>query len=223
VSDVAATVDAIARLAAAIGGPVLELGVGTGRIAVPLAARGVEVHGVDASAEMLRRLADRPGGAAVQAVLGPMDDPVPEGPFAVVFVAFNTFFNLLTTEAQQRCMRSVAGRLLPGGSFVVEASVPGPRPAPGSTTLEVRSVELDRVVLVATAHGADGVVSGQHIELGEGGIRLRPWRVRMASPEELDQLASAAGLRLVSAWSGWRGEPFDDDSVTRIAVYRPMR
>ena len=222
VSDVEATVEKVAALADAIGGPVLELGVGTGRLAIPLADRGVEVHGVDASPAMLARLQANDVTRRVQAFLGPMEGAAPPGPFGVVFVAFNTFFNLVAPGAQDACMRSVAARLRPGGAFVVETFVPDDPPPVGTTSVDVKAVELDRVVLVATVQEAAGVVAGQHLELAEGGVRLRPWRVRVASPDELDAMAAAAGLQLESAEGGWRGEPFDDDSATRVAVYRRM-
>lgn len=212
----------MAALAAEVGGPVLELGVGTGRLAIPLAARGLEVHGVDASAAMLRRLAARPGGERVRTTLAAMEAPEPPGPFAVVLVAFNTFFNLVTAGAQEACVRSVAARLQPGGAFVVETFVPDDPPPPTTASLEVKAVELDRVVLVATVQEDGGVVSGQHIEISSGGVRLRPWRVRLAAAEDIDAMAAAAGLELASASSGWRNEPFTDESATRVAIYRRM-
>jgi len=223
ISDTEATVDAVAALAADAGGPVLELGVGTGRLAIPLAARGIEVEGVDASAAMVRRLQAKPGGAQVRVTIGPMEAADPPGPFGVVLVAFNTFFNLTALARQEACMQSVAARLGKTGVFAIETVVPA-EPAHGSgTALEVRTVELDRVVLVATAHGDDGrTITGQHIELSERGVRLRPWRIRVASPAELDAMAAAAGLALTSEAADWRGAPFTEASQTRVAIYRRM-
>ena len=223
VSDVEATVARVAALAAETGGPVLELGVGTGRLAIALAARGVEVHGVDASTEMVDRLRSKAASDAVQVTIGPMDGHEPAGPFGVVFVAFNTLFNLTSAAAQQACMRSVAERLVPGGVFAVEGAVPADTAEAAPAALEVRTVELDRVVLVATERDADGrTVAGQHIELSRTGIRLRPWRIRMATPAELDAMASAAGLTLDAQWSDWSGTPFSDQSAARVALYRRM-
>ncbi|MGH2683927.1 MAG: class I SAM-dependent DNA methyltransferase [Actinomycetota bacterium] len=221
-SDADATVAAVAALAAEAGGPVLELGVGTGRLAIPLARRGLDVAGVDASAAMVERLLAKPAGERVRVTVGSMQGPEPAGPFGVVFVAFNTFFNLPTESAQVACMRSVAARLHAGGVFAVETVVPGDQ-RPGGTTLEVRTVELDRVVVVATAASDDGrTVTGHHIELAEAGIRLRPWRIRMVTPAELDAMAGGAGLRLVSEAADWSGSPFGEGSTTRVAIYRRM-
>jgi len=223
ISDTEATVDAVAALAAEAGGPVLELGVGTGRLAIPLATRGIDVEGVDASAEMVRRLQEKPGGERVRVTIGPMEAGEPPGPFGVVFAAFNTFFNLTTATQQAACMQAVAARLRPRGVFAVETVVPAdPAPTAG-TAIEVRTVEVDRVVLVATAQGDDGrTINGQHIELSEGGIRLRPWRIRVAPPAELDAMAAAAGLALASEAADWRGAPFSEASQTRVAFYRLM-
>jgi len=222
ISDTEATVDAIAALAAEAGGPVLELGVGTGRLAIPLAARGLEVTGVDASAEMVRRLQAKRGSNHVRVTIGPMEADEPPGPFGVVFAAFNTFFNLTTATQQAACMQAVAARLHERGVFAVEAVVPAD-PAPTSgTAIEVRTVEVDRVVLVATAQGDDGTVTGQHIELSERGIRLRPWRIRVTPPAELDDMAAAAGLRLTAEAADWRGAPFTESSHTRVAIYHRM-
>lgn len=224
VSDAEATVARIAELATTCGAgaAVLELGVGTGRLAIPLAGLGLDVHGVDSSPRMLERLAAKPGGSAVTAVLGPMEGDVPAGPFAVVFAAFNTFFNLDSPAAQRTCFRSVARRLVPGGAFVIETVVPAGGPEEDTTDLTVRTVETDRVVVVATRTGRGGAVSGQHVELSERGIRLRPWRLRLTPPAELDEMAAAAGLRLDAATADWRGSPYGDASPTRVALYRHM-
>jgi SAM-dependent methyltransferase len=239
VSDVDATVDGVlalldehattaadpSRPASVAGRRVLELGVGTGRLALPLAARGAEVVGIDASPEMLARLAEKPGADAVVARLGDMADvgSLDLGPpFAVAFVAFNTFFNLTTRAAQVSCLRGVAAQLVPGGVFAVEAFVP---PDPGTAPDAVvtpRTIAADRVVLtVARRDHESQTIAGQHIELTEaGGVRLRPWLVRYAAPRELDELAAEAGLALVRRSADWRGAPFDDESTAHVSVYR---
>src|SRR5690606_37624838 len=175
VSDVAGTVEAIARLAG--GGPVLELGIGTGRLALPLAAAGVEVHGVDASAAMVARLRAKPGGDAVPVLVGDFAERLPavDGGFSVVFVAFNTFLNLVVPGAQQRCLELVAAALRPGGAFVVEAFVPADDPV--ASGVDVRSVGTDEVVLSVFKRDGD-VVSGSLVSLSPAdGVRLRPWSV----------------------------------------------
>jgi len=151
VSDVPATVRALARLAGP--GPVLELGVGTGRIALPLAATGVEVHGVDASSAMLDRLRAKPGGDRVTTTCGDMATALPAGPYPLVFVAYNTIFNLLTEEAQRACFAAVTSRLTPGGRFAVEAFVPDD-PARSGSSVDVKALTADRVVLDVARYAA---------------------------------------------------------------------
>lgn len=227
VSDVDATVDGIAALVAP-GSAVLELGVGTGRLALPLAARGLAVTGVDAAPEMLAQLARKPGAAQVRTVLADMaaiGDPVHDGtlagPFSLAFAAFNTFFNLTSADAQRACLRGAAARLAPGGRVVIEAFVP---PEPGTAADSVvtpKTIDADRVVLtVARRDDAAQTIVGQHIEISEAGIRMRPWQVRYAAPRELDELAAAAGLTLERRTEDWRGTPFGPDSVSHVSVYR---
>jgi SAM-dependent methyltransferase len=201
---------------------VLELGIGTGRLALPLAARGLEVHGIDSSDAMVQRLRAKPGGADLSVVLGDFADVATavDGGFAVVLVAFNTLFNLATEEAQRRCFVNVAARLRPGGSFVVEAFVPDESPGDdGRVTPSV--VEADRVVLQVTRRDVDQqTVSGNTVSITERGIRLRPWLIRYAAPAELDAMASAAGLTLAERWSDWHGSAFDGESAQHVTVYR---
>lgn len=221
VSDVDATVHRVAVLAARRGGGrVLELGVGTGRLALPLAARGLHVTGIDASAEMLDQLRAKPGAEQLDLVHADMAELPVTGPFATVFVAFNTFFNLITREAQQACLRRVRDVLAPGGRFVLEAFVPG-RDADDASGVSARTVALDRVVLTAARRDATTqTISGQHIEITENGVRLRPWVVRYATVIQLDEMAAAAGMRLEERHADWHGTPFDDASEHHVSVYR---
>lgn len=213
----------------AAGGRVLELGVGSGRLAAPVAAAGLEVWGIDSSAAMLDRLAARPGGQVVHAVLGDMADPVPpldaagarpsEG-FAVAVAAFNTFFLLASATAQASCLRAVAGLLAPGGRVLLETYVPADPPADARTVLEPRAVELDRVVFTLSTHlPMEQVVHGQHVELRESGTRLRPWVLRYLLPTQLDDLAADCGLRLRERWGGWDRSPFTSTSPVHVSVY----
>lgn len=218
VSDIDATVAALQRLAA--GQPILELGIGTGRIAVPLAAAGANVSGIDASNAMLDRL--RAKQPVVPAVLGDMVEDLPAGPFGLVFAAYNTLFNLTTHARQQACFDAVAARLLSSGCFVIEAFVPDPqRPAGG--TVGVRSVAVDRVVLSVDVHRPqDQTVDAQLVELTEsGGVRLRPAMIRYSHPAELDEMAKACGMVLSGRWEDFSGTPFDADSPRHVSVYRP--
>ncbi|HEY6532047.1 MAG TPA: class I SAM-dependent methyltransferase [Acidimicrobiales bacterium] len=237
----------VERLAAMAGdGPALELGVGTGRLAIPLAARGPLVVGVDASSSMLDRLAAHlapaPGStpARVVPLLADMadvaaavhsaaaDDPqVPTG-YPLVFCAYNTFLNLHTEDAQRRCLEGVVALLEPDGALVVEAYVPAAPEEIPRTSLDVALVTTDAVVLTCTEHdAATQVVTGQHVELREGNVKLRPWRIRYLAPEQLDAMAVAAGLVLDERWADWHGGPFldgadgGDVSANHVSVYRP--
>src|SRR5919201_835972 len=163
--DTAACVELLAALAGP--GPVLELGVGTGRVALPLAARGLRVHGVDASEAMVARLRAKPGGEAVEVTIGDLAQVPAEGPFTLVFVVFNTLFCLLTQEDQVRCFARVAERLAPGGAFVVEAFVPDPGRLARLQELTVDHVGADRVILTATRRDPVGQrIDSQHLVLG---------------------------------------------------------
>lgn len=234
-ADAFDTEGAVATLTDLAGpGPVLELGVGTGRLALPLAAAGLTVVGLDASPAMFEQLAAKPGAAGVHTVLADMaevgpavagaaasGDGIPSAGYRLVFCAYNTFLNLDTEEAQRRCLAGCADLLAPDGAVVIEAYVPAPPEGVPRTSLDVARVTTDAVVLTATEHDPVAqVVTGQHMELRDGTVRLRPWRVRYLTPEQLDALAADAGLVLSARWQDWRGTPFDDDSDTHVSVYR---
>ena len=226
VGDAATAAAVVAELAD--GRPVLELGVVSGRLAVPLTAAGVEVWGLDASPAMLERLADRDGGDRVHAVLGDMADPAAAlataeaaaPAFGVVVAAFNTFFLVTSEEGQAACLRSVASLLAPAGVVALECFVPADPPAAVERVLEPRTVAVDHVVLTVTEHDpATQVVRGQHVELRESGTRLRPWVLRYATPQQLDALAAGAGLRLVERWRGWDRGPLGGGDPMHVSVY----
>lgn len=218
VSDIEATVRLVASRCSSSDAAVLELGVGTGRLALPLADQGLRVTGVDSSAAMLERLTARDPDGRVTTVLGDMVDDLPDGPFDVVLVAYNTLFNLLSADRQRACFVAVAQRLVPGGAFLVEAFVP----APGSgSQVSVRSMTVDTVVLSASLLRADEqTAEGHYIEISEaGGIRLRPWSIRYCSPDELDAMAATAGLRLAARWEDVERRPFTADSERHVSCY----
>ena len=221
ISDVDATVDDLLGLAG--GGPVLELGVGTGRLAVPLAERAPQltVVGVDSSDAMLARLRARPPAPNLVVHRGDMVDDLPAGPFTLVFVAYNTVFNLLTAERQRSCFAAVAERLVHGGRLLVEAFVPDEPPRDGDH-VDVRTLTADRVVLSISRHDARAQrADGQFVELTEaGGVRLRPWSIRYASPDELDAMARGAGLAREHRWEAFGGHPFHAGSPRHVTVYR---
>ena len=222
ISDVGTTVSVLAQLADEFTPlPVLELGVGTGRLAVPLAARGVRVVGLDTSSSMLAKLAENDPARSVTTCIGDMVDDQPAGPFAMVFVAYNTFFNLLSEERQRACFAAVAERLVPGGAFVIEAFVPEPQPG---SSVTVRSMTVDAVVLSVTAHDpAAQTAQGQYISISStGGVRLRPWAIRYATVEQLDAMALDSGFRLAERWEDTERAPFNADSPRHVSVYRTI-
>ena len=204
------------------GGRVLELGVGTGRLARPLAARGRMVIGVDASAAMLSRLAGQAEvGGMTRGVKADMARlPLASGAFGLVFVAYNTLFNLPDLDRQRWCFDSVSRCLGPGGAFVIEAFVPRPDNE-SAQGVAVRDIAIDRVVMTASRlDHVDQTISGQHIEIRESGIRLRPWFLHYLHPEQIDEMAAAAGMPLEQRFSGWHREEFDENSETHVSVYR---
>jgi len=217
----ATTAPAVEFLASLAGaGPVLELGIGTGRIALPLAARGIEVRGVDASAEMLARMREKPGGADIPVTMGDFAGVPVEGAYSLIFVAFNTFFGLPTQDDQVRCFRETAAHLAPGAAFVIEAFVPDLSRFDRGQRLEATLVENDRVLLDAARHDpAAQTVAASHVLLTEQGTRIYPVRLRYAWPSELDLMARLAGMRLRERFGGWSREPFTADSGGHVSVY----
>ena len=200
-------------------GPVLELGVGSGRLVPALAAAGCSVLGVDASQSML--LQCPPGLATVQADLATL--PLRQAPFAGAAVcAFNTLFNLPTAEAQLALMQQVAATLLPGGALVIEAITGaalsnGPPQSVGVSRMTASDLVLSATLLDTEAQ----TIQGQHVEITEAGVKMRPWLLRWTTPRQLDQLAALIGLSLTERFADWDLTPFHDDSDKHISVYRP--
>jgi SAM-dependent methyltransferase len=220
ISDVDATVTMLAGLAAEFAPlPVLELGVGTGRLAIPLAARGVTVVGLDASAAMLAKLTENDPRGSVSIRLGDMVDDQPAGPFGLVFVAYNTFFNLLTEARQRGCLAAVAQRLAPGAALLIEAFVPAPQ---AGSSVSVRSMTAESVVLsITTHHEENQTAEGQFISFSESeGVRMRPWAIRYSTVDQLDALADESGFRMAERWEDAERVPFTADSPRHITVYR---
>jgi SAM-dependent methyltransferase len=217
--DPTEAVEMLAELAD--GGPVLELGVGTGRLAIPLAERGLPVSGIDASEAMLAKLRAKLGSASVSVTVGDFADVAVDGPFRFVFVAFNTFFGLLTQDDQLRCMANVAARLEPGGRFLIEAFVPDLSRFDRGQRTSVSSIGSDVVVIDVGAHdlGRQQVTSA-HVVLTETGTRIYPVQLRYCWPSELDLMARLAGLELEHRWADWQHAPFTANSWTHISVWR---
>jgi SAM-dependent methyltransferase len=221
VMDTRVAVDRLAQLAA--GGPVLELGIGTGRLALPLVARGLDVHGVEASPAMVERLRTKPGGAEIPVVLGDFTDvnvPVP-GAFSLVVLAFNTIFALPSEDAQLACFRTAARHLRPGGRFVLEAWVLEPGRFVDHARVSVRHVTADRLSLdTAVVEGGGERMQTVQVVFGDEGVRLFPANHTYAGPRELDLMAKAAGLEREDRWAGWDRRPFDVASKGHVSVYR---
>lgn len=214
------TVDVLAELAG--DGPALELAIGTGRVALPLAARGVEVHGIELSPGMVDQLRAKPGGDAIPVAIGDMATTRVEGEFSLVYLVFSTIGNLLTQDEQVACFLNAAAHLAPGGCFVVESGVPGLRRLPPGRTANVFAIETgyvgvdeyDTVTQRLTSHhhyhqpDRDEVVATTH---------------RYVWPSELDLMARIAGMELRHRWADWRRSPFTHESESHISVWqRPL-
>ncbi len=203
------------------GGRALELGIGTGRIAIPLAAQGVDVHGIDSSRAMLERLRAKPGGDTITVTVGDMADVAVDGEFALVFIVFNTFFMLGSQAEQVRCLRNVAARLAPDGRFLLHAFVPDTSRIERGQDLSVREAGLDRVRLDASTYNAvEQRLETTQVRITEAGIRLVHAKLRFAFPPELDLMAELAGLTLESRWGSFTRAPFTGDSAFAVSIYR---
>lgn len=201
-------------------GRALELGIGTGRIAIPLAARGIEVHGIDASPAMVAQLHSKPGGERIPVTIGDFAEVSAEGEFALVYVVFNTFFALLTQEDQVRCFKNVAAKLSAGGVFLIEAFVPDLTLYDRGQSIRASSITTDAVNLQASRlDPVAQTVTGQQVIAGAEGVRLYPVKLRYAWASEMDLMARLAGMRLRERWGGWLREPFDARSEKHISIY----
>jgi SAM-dependent methyltransferase len=222
----ARTTDAsVAFLAAIAGrGPVLELGIGTGRIALPLAARGIEVHGIDASTAMVAKLREKGGGERIPVTIGDFAEVRVDGQFSLIFVVFNTFFALMSHEKQIRCFAKVARHLTDDGIFVIEAFMPDPSRFDHRQRVAAVDVDTDGAQLEVSVHDPirQEIIS-QHVFVSDQGVRLYPVQLRYAWPAELDLMARLAGLRLQARFGGWGREPFIAESQSHISVYEHIR
>lgn len=202
------------------GGPALELGIGTGRVALPLQARGVPVSGIDASPAMVDKLRAKPGGAAIPIVIGDFAEVNAGGAFSLVYVVFNTFFALLTQEKQVQCFANVARHLAAGGVFALEVFVPDMTRYRARQNMQVIDMDEDEIRVDASLlNPVDQTIISQHVYVSEAGVRLYPVRLRYAWPPELDLMARLAGLRLLHRWSDWQRSPFTANATKHISVY----
>ena len=207
---IAATADFLAELAG--DGTALELGIGTGRIALPLSARGVRVHGIDLSVDMVAQLRAKPGGGDIPVAIGDFATTrVGEG-FSLAYLVFNTIGNLTSQEAQVACFENAAAQLRPGGCFVVEVGVAVREP------LHVFALSDTHIGIDEYDPATQRLVS-HHFTLVDGRWELRSIPFRSVSPAELDLMARLAGIRLRERWSGWRREPFTAESRRHVSVW----
>lgn len=191
-------------------GPALELAIGTGRIALPLAQRGIQVDGIDFSPAMLARLRAKPGAGEIGLTLGNYADVDVPQRYRLIYLVFNTLYNLLTQEEQVRCFANVAAHLEDGGVFVVEGETPADwYRLRGSQYVDVESLQPGSVRLdMARYDPLTQVLEETHVALSEAGVQLNPIVTRYAWPAELDLMARLAGLTLLERWGGWRRQPF---------------
>jgi SAM-dependent methyltransferase len=209
-------VDFLVELAGS--GRALELGIGTGRIALPLAQRGVPVHGIELSKAMAAKLRAKPGGEDIDVTIGDFATTTVDGMFSVAYLVFNTISNLTTQEAQVACFRNVAAHLEPRGCFVIEVSVPELQRLPPGETLHAFHVS-------ATGWGIDEYdvakqgLTSHHFRIVDGRVEGLSIPFRYAWPSELDLMAQLAGMRLRERWSGWKREPFTGDSRKHVSVW----
>jgi SAM-dependent methyltransferase len=209
-------VDFLADLAG--DGPALEFAVGTGRIALPLAKRGVSVHGIDMSRAMVAQMQAKPGAEDIGVTIGDIATTRAEGSFTLVYLVFNTIMNLTTQAAQVACFRNAAAHLQPGGCFVIEVGIPDLQRLPPGETFHPFAVteihwgfdEYDIANQGMTSH---------HLEIVDGKVERLSVPFRYAWPAEYDLMAELAGMRLHERWAGWDREPFTSDSRSHVSVW----
>ena len=217
--DETATVAFLEQLAR--GGPALELAIGTGRIALPLSARGIRVDGIDFSPAMVARLRAKPGADKIAVTIGDFADVAVAGTYRLIYLVFNTLFNLLTQDEQVRCFENVAAHLTSDGSFVVEGQVPAEwYRLRNNQYVDLEAVDVGNVRLdVARYDPVKQLLEETHVVLSSTGIQLKPIVTRYAWPSELDLMARIAGLHLKERWGGWNREPFTGMSRNCVSVY----
>ena len=208
------TVDFLAELAD--GGAALELGIGTGRIALPLSERGVRVHGIDLSEAMVAKLREKPGAEQIEVTLGDFATTRVDGAFALAYLVYNTLMNLGTQEAQVTCFENVASHLEPKGVFVVEIMIPELRRLPRGETFLAFDVTPEHLGFDEYDVANQGLIS-HHYDPRDGTYSTFPGRYLW--PSELDLMARLAGLTLRERWSGWRREPFTSESTKHVSVW----
>jgi SAM-dependent methyltransferase len=209
-------VDFLVELAG--GGAALELGIGTGRIALPLAQRGVRVHGIDLSEAMVARLRAKPDAEQIGVTIGDFATTTVEGTFSVAYLVANTIMNLTTQDEQVACFQNVAAHLEPGGCFVIEVLVPGLRRLPPGETFQPFDVSPTHLGFDEYDVAAQGLIS-HHYWIDDGKVEVFSPPFRYVWPSELDLMARLAGMTLRERLSGWKREPFTSDSTKHVSVW----
>jgi SAM-dependent methyltransferase len=196
------------------GGPVLELGVGTGRIALPLSRRGVRVHGIDLSAEMVEKLREKPGGEEIEVTIGDFATAQAQGPFPLAYLVYNTIQNLTTQDAQVACFRNVAAQLEPGGCFVIEVGLPDLK----GEKLRIFDFSDEHIGIDEYDVERQGLIS-HHYTKRDGKFEYSSGPFRYVWPSELDLMAQLAGMQPRERWGGWNREPFTSTSENFVGVW----
>jgi SAM-dependent methyltransferase len=202
-------------------GRALELGIGTGRLALPLVARGVEVAGIELSEGMVAKLREKPGGEDIPVVIGDFATASMGGHFSLAYVVRNTLWNLRTQEKQVACFRNVSAHLQAGGKFVIELFVPdlqGIGPGHNIRAFRADASGMSFDVYDVVNQGLTSV----HFWIREEGFRSFAPEGRYIWPPELDLMARLAGMRLRERWAGWKREPFTDSSRSHVSVYQKL-
>ena len=210
-------VDLLAELAGS--GRALELGIGTGRIALPLAQRGVRMHGIDLSQAMVARLRAKPGAEQIGVTIGDFATTRVEGSFSLAYLVFNTIMNLTTQDAQVACFQNVAAHLEPGGCFVIEVGVPALQRLPPGETVRPFDVSATHLGFDEYDVARQGLIS-HHYSLVDGELEVVSMPFRYVWPAELDLMARLAGLTLRERWSNWQREPFTSESTDHVSVWQ---
>jgi SAM-dependent methyltransferase len=215
-----AVVDPVVEFLAGLAGrgAALEFGIGTGRIALPLARRGIPVHGIDLSEAMVARLRAKPGAEQIGVTIGDFATTAVEGRFSVAYLVFNTIMNLTSQEEQAACFQNVAAHLAPGGCFVIEVMVPALQRLPPGETVRAFTMTATRLGFDEYDVASQGLVS-HHYSVVDGRLEVASMPFRYVWPSELDLMARLAGMTLRERWSGWKREPFTSDSTGHVSVW----
>jgi SAM-dependent methyltransferase len=205
------------------GGRVLELAIGTGRVAIPLAGRGIDVEGIEGSAAMVERMRAKPGGSSIPTVVGDMADVGVSCTFQLAYLVFNTLFNLPSQARQVDCFRNVAKVLEPGGVFVIECFIQDVTEFDRGQRVATRALSEDAVAMEFLLHDpVEQAVTYQRVTFDAEGTTMRPLRLRYCWPSELDLMAQLAGMRLRERYDDWDRSPFTGASRSHVSVYEKV-